>query len=130
MEIQGIIDKPTGPTEWLNNLVIRGKGDGWLFICLDPKYLNETIKREHHPICADAATHKQTTAVFISRYGNLLISLYAEYFSLDFRSEGFLKKVALFQWSEACGVAFQKIKNHMSENVCDRYFDTTKDVVL
>ena len=22
VEIQGIIDKPTGPTEWLNNLVI------------------------------------------------------------------------------------------------------------
>ena len=25
MEKQGIIDKPTGPTEWLNNLVIREK---------------------------------------------------------------------------------------------------------
>ena len=25
MERQGIIDKPTGPTEWLNNLVIREK---------------------------------------------------------------------------------------------------------
>ena len=28
MEKQGIIDKPTGPTEWLNNLVIREKSDG------------------------------------------------------------------------------------------------------
>ena len=28
MEKQGIIDKPMGPTEWLNNLVIREKGDG------------------------------------------------------------------------------------------------------
>ena len=50
MEMQAIIDKPTGPTEWLNNLVIREKGDGQLCICLDPKYLNEAIKREHHPI--------------------------------------------------------------------------------
>ena len=50
MEKQGIkIDKPTGSTEWLNNLVIREKGDGQLHICLDPKYLNEAIKREYHP---------------------------------------------------------------------------------
>ena len=44
MEKQGIIDKPTGPIEWLNNLVIREKGNGQLCICLDPKYLNEAIK--------------------------------------------------------------------------------------
>ena len=50
MERQGIIHKPTGTMEWLNNLVIREKSDGWLHICLDPKYLNEAIKREHHPI--------------------------------------------------------------------------------
>ena len=50
MEKQGITDKPTGPTEWLNNLIIREKSDGQLHIYLDPKYLNEAIKREHHPI--------------------------------------------------------------------------------
>ena len=50
MKKQGIIDKLTGPNKWLNNLVIREKGDGQLHICLDPKYLNEAIKREHHPI--------------------------------------------------------------------------------
>ena len=49
MEKQGIIDNPTGPTEWLNNLVITEKGDGWLHICLDPKYLNEAMKGEHPP---------------------------------------------------------------------------------
>ena len=58
MERQGITNKLTGPTEWLNNLVIREKGDGWFCICLDPKYLNDTIKTEHHPIHAYAATHK------------------------------------------------------------------------
>ena len=56
--------------------------------------------------------------------------LYAKYFLLDFRSEGLFKKDALSQSSEAHDVAFQKIKNYMSENVCERYFDTTKDVVL
>ena len=37
-ERQGIIDKPNGLIEWLNNLVIREKGDCQLCICLDPKY--------------------------------------------------------------------------------------------
>ena len=44
MEKQGIIDKPTGPTKWLNNLVIREDSDGQLHICLDPKYLSEADK--------------------------------------------------------------------------------------
>ena len=43
---------------------------------------------------------------------------------------GLLTKDVLFQWSEAHDVAFQKIKNQISEDVCLRYFDTTKDVVL
>ena len=37
-----------------------------------------------------------------------------------------LKKDALFQWSEAHGVANQKIRNQISENVCLGYFDNTK----
>ena len=50
MEKQGITDKLTCPTEWLNNSVRREKGDGRLYISLDPKYLNKAIKWEHHPI--------------------------------------------------------------------------------
>ena len=46
----------------------------------------------------------------------------------DLRS--LLKKDALFQWSEAHDLAFQKIKNQISEDVCLRYFNTPKDVVL
>ena len=43
---------------------------------------------------------------------------------------GLLKKDALFQWSEEHDVACQKIKNHISEDVCLKYFNTTKDVLL
>ena len=50
------------------------------------------------------------------------------YLNSDLRD--LLKKEVLFQWAEAHDVAFQNIKNHMSKNVCDRYFDTNKDVVL
>ena len=42
---------------------------------------------------------------------------------------GLLKKEALFQWSEAHDVTFKKIKNHVSQNVCDGYLNTTEDVL-
>ena len=35
-----------------------------------------------------------------------------------------------FQWSEAHNAVFQNIKNQISEDVCLRYFNTTKDAVL
>ena len=33
------------------------------------------------------------------------------------------------QWSEAHDVAFQKIKNHISEDSCLQYFNSTKEVL-
>ena len=50
------------------------------------------------------------------------------YLTSDLRD--FLKKNALFQWSEAYVVSFEKIKTHVSEDLCLRSFNTTKDVVL
>ena len=36
------------PTAWVNSLVYRRKSNGRLRLCLDPKDLNEAIKRENH----------------------------------------------------------------------------------
>ncbi|XP_031335047.1 uncharacterized protein K02A2.6-like [Photinus pyralis] len=47
LEKDGIITKQDKPTEWLNPLVIVEKSNGDLRLCLDPKYLNEAISREH-----------------------------------------------------------------------------------
>ncbi|XP_052756041.1 uncharacterized protein K02A2.6-like [Galleria mellonella] len=47
MESQGIIAKVEGPTDWVNSITIVRKGNGDLRICLDPKELNECIKREY-----------------------------------------------------------------------------------
>ena len=43
---------------------------------------------------------------------------------------GLLKKDTLFQCSDAHDVVFKKIKNQISVDVCHRYFNTSKDVVL
>uniref|UniRef100_A0A182XPW2 Reverse transcriptase domain-containing protein n=1 Tax=Anopheles quadriannulatus TaxID=34691 RepID=A0A182XPW2_ANOQN len=47
MESLGIISSVEYPTDWVNNMQIVEKPNGALRICLDPKPLNECIKREH-----------------------------------------------------------------------------------
>ena len=49
MEEEGIIAQVTGPTDWVNSLVVREKPDGSLCVCLDPTDLNRAIKRVHYP---------------------------------------------------------------------------------
>ena len=50
MESQGVIEKVDYPTDFVNNMVITHKKNGSIRICLDPKHLNQQIRREHFPI--------------------------------------------------------------------------------
>jgi len=51
MESQGIISKVTEPTDWVNALVcVEKPKTGKLRICIDPKALNDAIKRPHYPM--------------------------------------------------------------------------------
>ena len=45
-----IIEKVNGPTDWVSSIVIVGKPNDDVRICLDPKRLNDAIIREHHYI--------------------------------------------------------------------------------
>ncbi|XP_061729443.1 uncharacterized protein LOC133534338 [Cydia pomonella] len=47
MEAQGIIAKVEGPSDWVSSITVVKKSNGDLRICLDPKELNNAIKREH-----------------------------------------------------------------------------------
>ena len=40
----GVIQKVTGPTDWVSNLVIAEKPDGKLRVCIDPQHLNKALK--------------------------------------------------------------------------------------
>ena len=88
----------------------------------DPEKV-EAIKQMQLPI------NKQKLSSFLG-----MVTYLSQYMpnisSLTSNLKGLLKKDALFQWSEAHDVIFQKIKNPISEDVCLRYFNTTKDVVL
>lgn len=44
---QKILEKVEGPSDWVNPLVIVKKPNNQLRLCMDPKYLNLAIKREH-----------------------------------------------------------------------------------
>ena len=48
MQDIGIIEKVNRPTDWVSSIVIVGKPNGDVRICLDPKRLNDAIIREHH----------------------------------------------------------------------------------
>ncbi|KAK0147806.1 hypothetical protein N1851_012497 [Merluccius polli] len=50
MIMLGVIKKVNEPTDWVNSMVITKKKNGELRICMDPKDLNESIKREHYQI--------------------------------------------------------------------------------
>ena len=67
MEKQGVIRKVDSPTDWVNSTVIVEKPNtGKLRICLDPKYLNQAIKREHFqlPTVEEIASRLSGASVF------------------------------------------------------------------
>ena len=68
MESDQIIQKVTEPTDWVNSLVVVEKPKtGKLRICLDPKALNEAIRRPHYPMSTlEDVTVKLTNATCFS----------------------------------------------------------------
>ncbi len=67
MEKQGVIRNVDSPTDWVNSTVIVEKPNtGKLRICLNPKYLNQAIKREHFhlPTVEEIASRLSGASVF------------------------------------------------------------------
>lgn len=50
MENMEVIAKVNEPTEWVSLLILVEKKNGKLIVCLDPRNLNQAIKRSRHPI--------------------------------------------------------------------------------
>ena len=50
MTLLGVIERVEEPTDWVNSITCVKKKTGDLRVCLDPKDLNENIKREHYQI--------------------------------------------------------------------------------
>ena len=68
MEKLGIIEKCDEPTDWLSPLVYVEKPNGKLRICLDPRNLNNAIKREHYQLpTAESIMGRMKNAIFFSK---------------------------------------------------------------
>lgn len=48
MQRASIITKVTEPTDWVSPVVIVRKKDGKIRVCIDPRNINECLKREHY----------------------------------------------------------------------------------
>ncbi len=83
-----IIEKVDYPTDWVNSLVIVEKPNGKLRLCLDPKELNQAIKREHH--------HIPTLEELMSKIDK------AQYFSILDANNGFWQIPLDKQSSDLC----------------------------
>ena len=56
------------PTDWVLSLAYAKKKDGSMIICLDPKFLNQALKRPHHNIpTLEELNHKFTGARYFSK---------------------------------------------------------------
>ncbi|GFR79815.1 retrovirus-related Pol polyprotein from [Elysia marginata] len=63
---RGIITPVEEPTPWVSQLVVTPKPNGRLRVCLDPKYLNKALQREHYtmPILDDILHGLSSSKVF------------------------------------------------------------------
>lgn len=50
LEQQQIITRVDEPTQWVNRMVVAQKKSGELRICINPKTINQALKREQHPL--------------------------------------------------------------------------------
>lgn len=68
MEEAGVITRVSEPTDWVSPIVIVKKKGGALRICMDPRQVNESIKRQHYQMpCREDIEAELANAKFFSR---------------------------------------------------------------
>ena len=69
METLGVIKPVSEPTDWVNSMTIVRKPDGAVRVCLDPRDLNEAIRREHFPMRTfEDVAARMPNAVLFSKF--------------------------------------------------------------
>ena len=89
MESLGVIVPVEDPTDWCSGMVVVPKADGKVRICVDLTKLNESVRRERHPLQAVDQTLAQLAG--------------AKLFTKLDANSGFWQ-VPLIEWAGRCGV--------------------------
>ena len=63
MELMGVVSRVREPTEWCAGMVVVPKTDSSVRICVDLTRLNESVRRERHPLPAVEQTLAQLAGV-------------------------------------------------------------------
>ena len=66
MERLNVIEKIDEPTEWVNSMAVVVKPNGKLRICIDPRDLNQAIRREYYPMTTieEIVAHTPNAKIF------------------------------------------------------------------
>ena len=66
MERLNVIEKINEPTEWVNSMAVVVKPNGKLRICIDPRDLNQAIRREYYPMTTieEIVAHTPNAKIF------------------------------------------------------------------
>ena len=66
MERLNVIEKIDEPTEWVNSMAVVVKPNGKLRICIDPRDLNQAIRREYYPMTTieEVVAHTPNAKIF------------------------------------------------------------------
>ena len=68
MESLGVISKVEKSTDWVNGMVLVGKPNSNLRICLDSRPLNKAVRRHHYPIpTVEEITSKMEGATYFAK---------------------------------------------------------------
>ena len=50
LENAGVLKKVEEPTDWVSSMLVTAKSNGRVRICIDPKQLNQALRRSHYPL--------------------------------------------------------------------------------
>ena len=65
---RGIITPVTEPTPWVSQLVVANKPNGKITVCIDPKYLNKALQREHYTMpILDDVLHELSSSKVVTK---------------------------------------------------------------
>jgi len=128
------------PTAWVNSLVYRGKANGRLGLCLDPKDFNETIRREYRitftleDILPKLSGAKLFSIVDVKcGYWNIVLdeeSSFLTTFNSPYGRYKFKRKCRKIFSTSPHGVPLHYNKSSISDQITWTYFDPKEATVL
>ena len=111
---RGIVTPVTEPTPWVSQLVVANKPNGKIRVCIDPKYLNKALQREHHTMSIlDDVLHELSSSKAFTK-----LDLQNGYWHVQLDEES-----SLLTTFQTCFGRFRFLRLPFGLNVSDEIFE-------